>query len=221
MLDINELINEVSKSTEKILNKELSGLKLKSKTENYKKIISEITFYTIETVDNPKILETKLASIKDEIFKEFTDNEKIKKISSLLLNAKIQHHFELFNKARKEKRENINKAIKEIIIPFLRDKGFKGTFPNFSKKDNLEIYKLRFLFSQFGPQFTVEIAKGSSENQISQISFFKSLRIGSIKNGGDYWYDYNNSNSTEDIYSFRANEVIENWPEAEKWWKEN
>ncbi|WP_281635813.1 DUF4304 domain-containing protein [Flavobacterium marginilacus] len=219
MLDINEFINAISKSVEEILETQLNIFQPKNEIEDYKKLISIITFSIIESIDNPINLQEKLIVIENESFTKHLNTEKLKNISILLINAKNQHHFNLYNKARKEKREKITKALKEITIPFLRAKGFKGSFPNFKRNNNNDVHLLRFLFSQFGAQFAVEIAKSNIDNK--NISFFNGHRLGSEKNKNDYWYNYENTEITEDIFNFRASEVIENWSEAENWWTEN
>ena len=50
---------------------------------------------------------------------------------------------------------------------------------------------------------------------------YKRLRIGSIKNKEDYWFDFNEGFFWNNIYKRRAKEIIDLWDEAEKWWKED
>jgi hypothetical protein len=56
---------------------------------------------------------------------------------------------------------------------------------------------------------------------MSGILYEKKLRIGSLKNGTDYWYDFSKEPLFTDIYKKRAKELIANWDEAETWWNQN
>jgi hypothetical protein len=37
---------------------------------------------------------------------------------------------------RKDKRQKIDQALKEIEVPFLREKGFKGSMPHFRRQQS-------------------------------------------------------------------------------------
>lgn len=41
-------------------------------------------------------------------------------------------------------RNQMNEAIREIVIPFLRDKGFSGSFPHFRRHSNNKIDLITF-----------------------------------------------------------------------------
>ena len=62
----------------------------------------------------------------------------------------------------KEKRKQIDKELKAKVVPILRQKGFKGTYPHFRRITEKKIDILAFQFSQWGPQFYVEIAVAPS-----------------------------------------------------------
>jgi hypothetical protein len=114
-----------------------------------------------------------------------------------------------FHQGTRERREKMNKALKEITIPFIRNQGFKGTFPNFKKVTEIEVISLKFQFSQFSSQFVVEL-NSSIKGKIKH-------RLGSHKNQKDYWYDFNVVENSEDIYKLRAEEIKINWNEFERW----
>jgi len=59
--------------------------------------------------------------------------------------------------SRNEKRKIMDKKLKEIIVPELRKKGFKGTFPYFRRLTNSKIEVLGFQHSQWGSQFYINI----------------------------------------------------------------
>ncbi len=132
-----------------------------------------------------------------------------------------------------EKRESMENAIKEIIIPFLRNKGFKGSFPHFRREQNEKLNLLNFQFSRYSPSFVVEIANCSVNGMVTscgeeikpakcQVPYLKNrLRLGSIKNKTDYWYNFDKQPIFGNIFKKRAKEVLKNWEEAEYWWSNN
>ena len=133
----------------------------------------------------------------------------------------------------KERREKMDGAIKEFIVPFLRERGFKGSYPHFRREQENKLNLLTFQFSMSGSKFVVEIAncplKGfnpgygndlkSAECRVYYMN--KRLRVGSIKNGMGYWYDFSKKPLFGDVYKERAKELIANWDEAETWWITN
>ena len=72
----------------------------------------------------------------------------------------------------KERREKMDEAIKEIVIPFLREKGFKGSYPHFRREQGDKLNLLTFQFSLSGPKFVVEISncplKGFNPGQMPE-----------------------------------------------------
>ncbi|MFF2886098.1 DUF4304 domain-containing protein [Paenibacillus sp. NPDC057967] len=49
-------------------------------------------------------------------------------------------------------------ALKSIVIPSLRERGFKGTFPHFRRVNEKKIDLLTFQFDKYGGGFIIEIA---------------------------------------------------------------
>lgn len=133
----------------------------------------------------------------------------------------------------KEKRNKMDKAIKEIIIPFLRNEKFKGSFPHFRRENNGQLNLLTFQFSLYSPKFIVEISNCSIDGMTTTFGkevkpaqcrvhyMFNRLRIGSLKSGTDHWYDFDKQPIFGNIFNKRSKEVLKNWCEAEKWWLEN
>ena len=127
----------------------------------------------------------------------------------------------------------MNKAIKEIIIPYLRDEKFKGSFPHFRREKNGKLNLLTFQFSLYSPQFDVEISncptngmKTSFEKEIKpaecRVNYMGNrMRIGNLKNETDYWYDFDKQKLFGNIFEKRAKEVLNNWSAAENWWNKN
>lgn len=132
-----------------------------------------------------------------------------------------------------EKRVLMDNAIKEITIPFLREQGFKGSLPHFRRFKEDRINLLTFQFSLSSSKFVVEISNCSpngivtpwgkeiSPSKCSAHDMYKRLRIGSIKNKGDYWFDFSKEPLLVNIYKKRAKEIIDLWDEAKKWWDDD
>jgi hypothetical protein len=135
--------------------------------------------------------------------------------------------------AGKEKRVLMNQAIKEITVPFLRDQEFKGSFPHFRRFKDDRINLLTFQFSLSSSKFVVEISNCSPKGIVTSWGkeiipskcnahdMYRRLRIGSIKNKRDYWFDFSEEPFLSNIYKKKAKEIIDLWDEAEKWWNED
>ena len=127
----------------------------------------------------------------------------------------------------------MDEAIKGIVVPFLREKGFKGSFPHFRRTYGKQLNLLTFQFSLYAPEFVVEIANcpatgfqtywekplKPAECRVSYMS--KRLRIGSVKHNTDYWYNFDGIGLLSNTFKKRGNEVLQNWEEAEEWWEHN
>ena len=134
---------------------------------------------------------------------------------------------------RKQKRQKIDRAIKEITIPFLREQGFKGSLPHFRRQKSDGINLLTFQHSLYDTKFVVEIANCPSDgitthwgkqipkNKVTAHDMGERLRLGSQKHNADYWFDYGKKSLFGDINKKIANEIIELWNEAELWWNED
>ena len=121
-------------------------------------------------------------------------------------------------------------AIKEIIVPFLRNKGFKGSLPHFRRQKSDRINLLTFQHSLYDCKFVVEIANCPPEgittywgkeiprNKVTAHDIGHRLRLGSERYKTDYWFDYGKRSLFVDIYKKSAKEIIELWDEAETWW---
>ena len=55
-------------------------------------------------------------------------------------------------------RKEMIKSLSEIVIPVLREKGFKGSFPHFRRMRNDRINLLTFQFDKWGGGFVIEIS---------------------------------------------------------------
>jgi hypothetical protein len=59
-------------------------------------------------------------------------------------------------------REEMDAALKKIVIPALRERGFTGSFPHF-RRIKEEVDLLTFQFDRNGGGFVIETAKGKKE----------------------------------------------------------
>jgi Domain of unknown function (DUF4304) len=126
-------------------------------------------------------------------------------------------------------------TLKEVVVPALRDRGFKGAFPHFRRPATTSIHLLTFQFDKWGGGFTVEIARCAPEgftthwgehisaNKVKawDINPSHRLRLGPEKT--DKWFRFDKIGlfSTGDSYEKAALEVlpfVEN--KAEAWWRQ-
>lgn len=126
----------------------------------------------------------------------------------------------------------MDQAIKEITIPFLRQEGFKGSYPHFRRVTDDRINLLTFQFSMSASRFVVEIANcpltGITMSwglhvppaKCTAHDMFERHRLGRINHSRDYWFVFDQTQPTN-IYEARAKEIISLWDEAQKWWQDN
>jgi hypothetical protein len=162
--------------------------------------------------DDYKILSNKILSLENKELIENSDEEKINKISISIINSRNKIHQKLYYKNKTFLKDSMNKALKEITVPFLRKNGFKGSFPKFKKLNNDIEYSIIFMYSHFGAEFSVELGL---TNQIT-----KRNRLTRINDNKNEWFNYANHTVENNLCTSIANEIIENWDTAEKWWKE-
>ena len=134
-------------------------------------------------------------------------------------------------------REQMNEALKETVIPFLRQRGFKGSLPHFRRPNPDSIDLLTFQFDRHGGGFVVEIAKCSPDGYTRHFGTHCSpakvsawdlppdsrYRIQPRGDGSaDNWFRYDKSPGflNRDIYTRLANQVVLLIDtEAEDWWR--
>ena len=60
-------------------------------------------------------------------------------------------------------RKKMDYALKSIVIPYLREQGFKGSLPHFRRMNESNIDLITFQFSRWGGSFVVELTSWSLE----------------------------------------------------------
>ena len=104
----------------------------------------------------------------------------------------------------KPDRKTIDSALKQVVVPLLRDLGFKGTYPNLHRDRDNHIDLLTFQFRRAGGSFTVEISfadparkniyiyKDTPANALRPSQATERLRLGSKPETGieDFWFSF-------------------------------
>jgi hypothetical protein len=115
-------------------------------------------------------------------------------------------------------RKEMDKALKSKVIPLLKEKGFTGSYPHLRRFNSNSIDVWGFQFSQWGPQFYIEIGIspvtgttfGDNHYPPEKIKYYQCIRRIRI---GDNPYNYQ-----DDGFEILINKVIECLPDAENWW---
>src|SRR6266566_8553956 len=95
-------------------------------------------------------------------------------------------------------------ALKEVVIPDLRERGFQGSFPHFRRRSGAVLHLLSFQFNRHGGSFAGEVGRCSSDGlqwpldkrlPASQVTVFhlhwkERLRLGAIPSGTDHWFKF-------------------------------
>ena len=134
-------------------------------------------------------------------------------------------------------RQLMNAAIKELVIPELRERGFKGAFPHFRRIASDFIHLLTFQFDRYGGGFVIEIAKAPNEPFVTgwgKVIEQKKLRAhdlservrihpkGRLENSStDDWFRYDKKLFFQkNIYLIVAKQVLKNLFIADEYWDE-
>ena len=128
------------------------------------------------------------------------------------------------------------KSLKEIFIPELRNRNFKGSFPHFRKTENGKTNLLTLQFDRNGGGFIIELANWNKSefkthwgkiiplNKLTAHDLNERQRIypNSLteKRGTDSWFRYGKPKSDK-IYNELAQKVVERIPIMEQYWNEN
>jgi len=121
-------------------------------------------------------------------------------------------------------------ALKELVVPVLRNQGFKGSLPHFRRSTKEAVELLTFQFDKWGGGFIVEIAccsidgftthwgKHIDANKVTAHDLSPSTRkrIQPEEGAGvDAWFRFDVGNVSQVAQNF-----LEYLPIAESWWQE-
>jgi len=109
--------------------------------------------------------------------------------------------------AKHPARAALESALREIVIPDLRQRGFRGSFPHFRRRLPSRIDLLTFQFALSGGSFVIEVAqcgptgvthswKEVGPDKVTAWDLAVRLRLGSKPNQGqhDHWFTYGKAN---------------------------
>jgi uncharacterized protein DUF4304 len=134
-------------------------------------------------------------------------------------------------------RGEMNKAIRDVVIPALRARGFKGSFPHFYREIEGHIDLLSFQFHRSGGSFVVELSFATPERgnvyidqddppkklRVGQTT--RRLRLGASSENKDHWFSFEESDF---LLFFRRQPNVRRIAEqvarllrsqAETWWR--
>jgi hypothetical protein len=141
------------------------------------------------------------------------------------------------NKNKDKDRESMNNTLKEIVIPELRFRGFKGSLPHFRRITADQTHLLTFQFDKYGGGFVIEVAKAPNEpfktswgevveqNRLTAHDIDERLRIhpkGKLENRSTKdWFRYDKKSFFQkNVFVKVAEQVLKNLNIAEEYWNE-
>ncbi|UPO91038.1 DUF4304 domain-containing protein [Niallia sp. Man26] len=117
-------------------------------------------------------------------------------------------------------RKKMDNALKQVVIPVLREQGFKGSLTHFRRMNENNIDLLTFEFNKWGGSFTVAVGICPKEgvtwegekiplNKINVYDVEDRLKLGNktFADGNTIVFDYENAKTEED-YKRVAEEVL-------------
>ncbi|WP_161598923.1 DUF4304 domain-containing protein [Bacillus mesophilum] len=127
-------------------------------------------------------------------------------------------------------RKMMDLALKNVVIPILREQGFKGSFPHFRRINENNIDLITFQFNRWGGSFVVELASCPKDgttmnwgekilpNKVNAQHMNDRFRLGaeSLEEDG-IWYDYEKA-ITEEDYSKVAECVLNHLKTSDRNW---
>jgi hypothetical protein len=117
----------------------------------------------------------------------------------------------------------------KVVVPVLRSKGFRGTFPHFRRVGSHGVDLFTFQFDKHSGGFVVEIAQCPSEGITTHwgkhipankarawdVHPHNRLRIQPRTGSGtDFWFRFD-----DEQFSNAAQQVIDELPRVEIWWQ--
>lgn len=122
--------------------------------------------------------------------------------------------------------DEVRRALKSAVVPVLRARGFKGSFPHFSRirADRLDL--LTFQFSQFGPDLYLEIASCSpsgvtlNDGSVIPPRKVRTYHAGLMRRriGREPSMDFGNVDSSDAASRFVEQVMSAIEREGERWW---
>jgi hypothetical protein len=129
-------------------------------------------------------------------------------------------------------RQQMTDRLKEQIVPHLRDRGFKGSFPHFRRIGQSKTDLLMFQFDKWGGGFVIEIGEGPVDELVQhwgeRIPAAKlTVPVLSLANRGrlvadstaetETWFRFDAN--TKAAFDAAAQDVLRLLPQADEWWR--
>ena len=123
-------------------------------------------------------------------------------------------------------RDNMISILKKTVVPELRQKGFKGSFPHYRRINEIKIDLMTFQFDRYGGGFVIEVGVCSPEgvthnwgervlpNKVTAHDLPHNNRL-RLKNSEGEWFRYDVETESGDIDEIVAKEVLQHLSEAE------
>lgn len=133
-------------------------------------------------------------------------------------------------------REKMIETLKEHVVPVLKARGFKGSFPHFRRITDTGIHLLTFQFDKWGGGFVVEVAACSAQGvtmhwgeqippaKVTAQHVSRRVRLGASDDQTDHWFrsDKRGLPSFSDPYERAAREILPYLDgQAETYWRES
>lgn len=134
-----------------------------------------------------------------------------------------------------DERDRMIETLKEYVVPVLRERGFKGSFPHFRRPTERAIHLLTFQFDKWGGGFVVEVAtcppggvtmhwgEHVPPNKVRAWDVTRRLRLGAPDEKSDgHWFRYEKRGlfSRGDRFERAALDVLPYLEsQAEDWWR--
>jgi len=128
-------------------------------------------------------------------------------------------------------RKKMISTLNKIVVPILKKKGFKGTFPHYRRIYKNKVDLLVFQFDKWGGGFVVEISKCSKNGgnifginnpiNFEKITVFNTAdryRLKETPIQEDFWFKYDNSKSADRFEKLAKKIIPMLESQAEKWW---
>jgi hypothetical protein len=131
-------------------------------------------------------------------------------------------------------RDSMIKALQAIVVPKLREQGFKGSFPHFRRPGEQKVDLLTFQFDNWGGGFVIEISRCPPEGiTTSYGKYILPNKVTAWNTPSDQrhrlqprrssstsdWFRYDHPTGSEDVFENTARQVLPFLREAEEWWK--
>lgn len=115
-------------------------------------------------------------------------------------------------------RKKMDTALKQVVIPILREQGFKGSLPHFRRVNENNIDLITFQFTKWGGSFFIELATCPKEgttmdwgekispNKVTAHHMDERFRLGAKSLEDDViWFSYENAITEEDYTKVAEN----------------